>query len=74
MKIHHDKARDWLTIDFANEIEARSVCNDGIIVRYDKAGHVIGIDIIDSMKLFGRSDFRTQREVCDFPGDSGTTM
>ena len=74
MKIHHDTARDWLTIDFAEEIEARSVYNDGIIIRYDKAGHVIGIDITDSMKLFGGSDFMTLREVCSFLGVSESTI
>ena len=57
MKIHHDTARDYLTIDFAKEVEARSVYQEGIIIRYDKAGHVIGIDITDSMKLFASSDF-----------------
>ena len=45
MKIHHDSRRDWLTIDFAEDLEARSVYNDCMIVRYDKAGHMIGIDI-----------------------------
>ena len=74
MKIHHDTARDYLTIDFTEQIEARSVYNDGIIVRYDKAGHVIGIDITDSMQLFGGSDFMTLREVCDFLGVSESTI
>ena len=74
MKIHHDTARDYLTIDFTDEIEARSVYADGIIVRYDKAGHVIGLDITDSMKLFGGSDLLTLREVCDFLGVSESTV
>ena len=71
MNIHHDSARDYLSIDFADEIEAKSVYEDGIVVRYDKAGHVIGIDITDSMKLFGGSDLLTLREVCDFLGGLG---
>ena len=74
MKIHHDTARDYLSIDFAGEVEARSVYEDGIIVRYDKAGHVIGIDITDSMRLFGGSDLLTLREVCDFLGVSESTV
>ena len=74
MKIHHDTARDYLTIDFAQEVEARSVYNEGIIVRYDKAGHVIGIDITDSMKLFGGSDLMTLQEVCSFLGVSESTV
>ena len=74
MKIHHDTARDYLSIDFAEEVEARSVYEDGVIVRYDKAGHVIGIDITDSMRLFGGSDLLTLREVCDFLGVSESTV
>ena len=61
MNIRHDTTRDCLTIDFADEVEARSVYSDGIIVRYDKSGHVIGIDITDSMKLFRGSDLMTFR-------------
>ena len=58
MKIHHDAARDYLTIDFSEEVEVRSVYGEGIVVRYGQAGHVIGIDITDSMKLFGGSGGR----------------
>ena len=74
IKIHHDTVRDYLTIDFAQEVEARSVYSEGMIVRYDKAGHVIGIDITDSMKLFGGSDFMTLQEVCRFLGVSESTV
>ncbi len=74
MKIHHDSARDYLTIDFAQAVEARSVYHEGIVVRYDKAGHVIGIDITDSMKLFGGSDLMTLQEVCSFLGLSESTV
>ena len=74
MKIHHDTARDWLTIDFSEEVEARSVYSDGIIVRYDNAGHVLGIDITDSMKLFGGSELMTLQEVCAFLGVSESTI
>ena len=74
MKIHHDAARDYLSIDFFEQVEARSVYTDGIIVRYDKAGHVIGVDITDSMRLFGESDLMTLREVCEFLGVSESTV
>ena len=74
MRVHHDATLDYLTIDFAEEIEARSVYQDGIIVRYDESGHVIGIDLTDSMRLFGGSDLMTLREVCDFLGVSESTI
>jgi excisionase family DNA binding protein len=74
MKIHHDSDIDYLSIDFTDEIESKSVYKDGIIVRYNKKGHVIGIDITDSMKLFASSDLMTLQEACAFLGISESTM
>ncbi len=74
MKIHHDSDIDYLSIDFTDEIESKSVYKDGVIVRYDKQGHVIGIDITDSMKLFASSDLMTLQEACAFLGISESTM
>ena len=71
MKVHHDAGLDYLTIDFTDEIEAKSIYENGIIVRYDKSGNVVGIDITDSMKLFSKSDL-SSREVCDYLGVSGS--
>jgi uncharacterized protein YuzE len=59
MKIHHNSEIDYLSIDFRDELEAKSIYEDGIIVRYNKQGDVIGIDITDSMKLFSNSDLMT---------------
>jgi excisionase family DNA binding protein len=74
MKIHHNSEIDYLSIDFSDEIEAKSKYEDGIIVRYNKKGSVIGIDITDSMKLFSNSDLMTLQEACDFLGISESTM
>ena len=74
MKIHHNSEIDYLSIDFRDELEAKSKYEDGIIVRYNKKGDVIGIDITDSMKLFSNSDLMTLREACDFLGISESTM
>ena len=74
MKIYHDSAIDYLSIDFSDEVEAKSIYKDGIIVRYNKKGHVIGIDITDSMKLFSSSDTMTLQEACSFLGISESTM
>ena len=52
----------------------KTVYEDGIIVCYDKKGHVIGIDITDSMKLFATSDLMTLQQVCDFLGVSESTI
>ena len=74
MKIHHNAAIDYLSIDFNDDVEAKSVYEDGIIVRYNKSGNVIGIDITDSMKLFASSELLTLRQVCEFLGVSESTI
>jgi excisionase family DNA binding protein len=74
MKIHHDSEIDYLSIDFTDEVESKSIYKDGVIIRYDKKGHVIGIDITDSMKLFASSDLMTLQEACAFLGISESTM
>ena len=62
MKVRHDAALDYLTMDFADEIEAKSIYEDGVIIRYGKSGNVIGIDITDSMALFPKSNLMSSRE------------
>lgn len=74
MKIHHDSDIDYLSIDFTDEVESKSIYKDGVIIRYDKKGHVIGIDITDSMKLFASSNLMTLQEACAFLGISESTM
>ena len=74
MKVHHDTSIDYLSIDFTDEVEAKSAYEDGIIVRYDKKGHVIGIDITDSMRLFASTDLMTLQQVCEFLGVSESTI
>ncbi len=74
MKVHHDTSIDYLSIDFTDDVEAKSVYEDGIIIRYNKKGHVVGIDITDSMKLFASSDLMTLQQVCDFLGVSESTI
>ena len=74
MKIHHDPKVDYLSIDFKDEVEAKSEYHDGIILRYDKKGNVIGIDITDSLRLFSSSDLLTLQEACEFLGISESTI
>jgi excisionase family DNA binding protein len=74
MKVHHDTSIDYLSIDFTDEVEAKSLYEDGIVIRYNKKGHVVGIDITDSMKLFASSDLMTLQQVCEFLGVSESTI
>ena len=74
MKVFHDPSIDYLSIDFTDEVEAKSQYHEGIIVRYNKKGNVIGIDITDSIRLFSNSDLMTLQEACVFLGVSKSTM
>ena len=74
MKVHHDSARDYLAIDFSDEVEAKAVHEDGIIVRYNESGGVIGIDIVDSTRLFASSDLMTLQDVRRYLNVSESTI
>lgn len=74
MKVYHDVEKDFLSIDFVAQVEAKSVYHNGIIVRYDKGGHVIGIDITDSMRLIAGDEYISLQEACDLLGVSESTM
>ena len=74
MKVYHDSDIDYLSIDFSDEVEAKSEYRDGIIIKYNKKRNVIGIDITDSMELFASSDLITLQEACTFLGISESTM
>ena len=66
MKVTHLPDVDYVSIDFKDEIEAKSIYENGIIIRYNKKGHVIGIDITDSSKFFGGIELMTLKEACEF--------
>jgi excisionase family DNA binding protein len=73
MKIVHKPEIDYISIDFNDGIEAKSIYQDGIIVRFDKKGHVIGIDITDSSKFFSKK-YLDMHDACTLLGISESTM
>ena len=74
MKIIHNPEIDYLSIDFKEGIEARSYFKDGIIVREDAGGNVLGIDITDSSKLFFSEDLINLKDACRLLNISESTM
>lgn len=74
MKINHRPDIDYLSIDFKDGIEANSYFQDGIIVRENKRGEVIGIDITDSTQLLLSNQYMTLQEACQWLGISESTM
>lgn len=74
MKFIHKPDLDYVSIDFKDEIEAKSYFQDGIIVRLDKKGNVIGIDITDSARFFSGDGTLTLPEACRLLGISESTM
>lgn len=74
MKILHRPEIDYVSIDFKDGIEARSYIENGVIVRLDKKGNVLGIDITDSSQFFAGDDEITMQEACQLLGISESTM
>ena len=73
MRIIHNPSIDYVSLDFKEGIEARSFFEQGVIVRTDKRGNVIGIDITDSSRFFSDDDL-TMKEACKLLGISESTM
>ena len=73
MKFIHKPELDFISIDFKDGIEAKSIFQDGLIVRFDKKDNVIGLDITDS-KAFFATHLLSMREACDLLGISESTM
>lgn len=74
MKIIHKADIDYLSIDFKEGIEAKSYFENGIIVRLDAKGHVLGLDITDSSQFFSGDDEVTLEEASKLLGISESTM
>jgi excisionase family DNA binding protein len=74
MKVYHRPDVDYLSIDFTDELEHRSVYEKGIITRYNKKGAVIGIDITDSLHFFMSGELLTLQEACHLLKISESTM
>ena len=74
MKITHRPDIDYLSIEFKDGTEAKSYLQDGVVVREDRRGNVLGIDILDSSKVFGGKELLTLAEACTLLGISEATM
>lgn len=74
MKVVYKPELDFVSIDFSEGIEARSYFENGIVVRLDRKGHVLGIDITDSSKCFSGEDEVGLKEACALLGVSESTM
>jgi len=74
LNITHNSELDYLSIDFESGIEAKSYHKDGVIVRLDKKGHVLGIDITDSTAFFNQDTSITLQEACSLLNLSESTL
>lgn len=74
MKIVHRPDVDYVSIDFKEGIEAKSSYENGVIVRFDSKGNVIGLDITDSSRFFLGSDELDLKEACALLGVSESTL
>jgi excisionase family DNA binding protein len=74
MKIIHKPEIDYVSINFKDEVEAKSYFENGIIVRLNAKGHVIGLDITDSTQFFSGNDDLDMKQACALLGISESTM
>lgn len=74
MKVYHRPELDYLSIDFTDEAEAKSVYENGMIIRYNKKGHVIGVDITDSLNFFLTEDVVDLKEATKILKVSESTL
>jgi excisionase family DNA binding protein len=74
MKIIHNPEIDYVSIDFKEGVEAKSYFENGIIVRLDSKGNILGLDITDSSQFFSGDDEVDMREACKILGVSESTM
>ena len=74
MKIYHRPDLDYLSIDFSDEPEAKTSYKNGIIVRYNKKGNVIGVDITDSLHFFMTDETVDMKQAVKILGISESTM
>lgn len=74
MKVTYWPGVDYVSIEFKEGLEAKSYLQDGILVREDQKGNVIGMDILDSSKLIGNSGTLSLKEACVLLGISEATM
>lgn len=65
MKIVRNSGIDYISLDFKDGVEAKSIF---------KKGNVLGIDITDSSQFFSSDDGLTMKEACKLLGISESTM
>lgn len=73
MKIVHKPDVDYVSFEFKEGVEAKSYFQDGVIVRLDKKGNGIGLDVTDSSSFFSGSNELTMKEACELLGISEST-
>jgi excisionase family DNA binding protein len=74
MKVIHKPEIDYVSIDFKEGVEAKSYFENGVIVRLDAKGNVLGLDITDSSQFFSGDDELTLKEACKLLGVSESTL
>lgn len=74
MKIKHQPELDYVSIDFKEGVEAKSYFENGVIVRLDSKGNVIGLDITDSSQFFSGDDEIDLKEACTILHISESTL
>lgn len=68
MKLHYDKSQDALALHFSDKgCIASDEIRPGIIFDYDKAGKVVGIEILDASKILSKKEFKLVKSKKSIP-------
>ena len=67
MKISYDAEVDALSITFRETTVTTKHLGDGIAADYDGAGHLVGLEILDTQKRLGGLETMQQLVVEGFP-------
>ena len=74
MKVTYRAEIDYVSFDFKKGIEAKSYFENGMIIRLDSKGNVMGLDVTDSRKFFSGEEELTLQEACALLGVSESTL
>lgn len=74
LQIKHDPEIDYVSINFSEGIEAKSTYQKGMILRFDKKGNVLGLDITNSSNFFAGQDTINLQDACQLLHLSESTL
>jgi len=74
MKKIYYKDADYMAILFKDEVESKSYVEDGVVIREDQNGNILGIDILNFSQMLASSPYLSLKEAASFLKISESTI